>query len=190
METEGSSPRLQVPATCPYPEPDQSSPCPSPHTLKIHLNIIFTFMLRSPKWSLSLRFPHQVSVCTSPLPHSCYMPAHLILLHLITRITFSEQYRSLSSSLCSFLHSPVTSSLLCPNILLNTPLSNTLSLLPSLKESDHVPHPYKTTGKIKVLYILSSISVDSKPEHKQLLFSILVQLHVSVVSDCQCNIAM
>jgi len=31
-----------------------------------------------------------------------------------------EQHRSLSSSLCSFLHSPVTSSLLGPNILLNT----------------------------------------------------------------------
>jgi hypothetical protein len=30
-----------------------------------------------------------------------------------------EEYRSLSSSLCSFLHSPVTSSLLGPNILLN-----------------------------------------------------------------------
>ena len=28
METEGSSPRLQEPATCPYPEPDQSSLCP------------------------------------------------------------------------------------------------------------------------------------------------------------------
>ena len=26
METEGSSPHSQVPATCPYPEPAQSSP--------------------------------------------------------------------------------------------------------------------------------------------------------------------
>jgi len=38
-----------------------------------------------------------------------------------------EKYRSLSSSLCSFLHSLVTSSLLAPNIL-NTLFSNTLSL--------------------------------------------------------------
>jgi hypothetical protein len=30
---------------------------------------------------------------------------------LITRIIFVEEYRSFSSSLCSFLHSPVTSSL-------------------------------------------------------------------------------
>ena len=27
MEPEGSLPRLQVPATCTYSEPDQSSPC-------------------------------------------------------------------------------------------------------------------------------------------------------------------
>ena len=33
-------PRLQVPATCPYPEPDQSCPCSPSHFLKIHLNII------------------------------------------------------------------------------------------------------------------------------------------------------
>jgi hypothetical protein len=38
---------------------------------------------------------------------------------LITWIIFGEEYRSLSSSLC-FLHSPVTSSLLGPNILLST----------------------------------------------------------------------
>ena len=40
METEVSLPHLQVPATCSYPEPDQSSPCPSSHFLKVHLNII------------------------------------------------------------------------------------------------------------------------------------------------------
>jgi len=28
MEPEGSLPHLQVPANCPYPEPDQSSPRP------------------------------------------------------------------------------------------------------------------------------------------------------------------
>ena len=39
---------------------------------------------------------------------------------------------SFSSSLCNFLHSPVTSSLLGPNILLSTPFSNTRSLRSSL----------------------------------------------------------
>ena len=37
-------------------------------------------------------------------------------------------YTSLISSLCNFLHSPVTSSLLGPNTFLNTLFSNTLSL--------------------------------------------------------------
>jgi len=37
---EGSLPRLQVPFVCPYPEPDQFSPCPPSHFQKINLNII------------------------------------------------------------------------------------------------------------------------------------------------------
>ena len=54
-------------------------------------------------------------------------PACLILLYLTTWKILVEDYRSLSSSLCSFLHSPVTSSLLGPNSLLNSLLPNTLS---------------------------------------------------------------
>jgi hypothetical protein len=67
----------------------------------------------------------------SPIRTTC--PAHYILLEIITRTMLGEEYRSLSSALCSFLHSPVTSSLLDPNIPLNTLFSNTLSLRPSLK---------------------------------------------------------
>jgi len=40
MEPEGSLPHLQVRFICPYPEPAQSSPSPTSHFLKIHLNII------------------------------------------------------------------------------------------------------------------------------------------------------
>jgi len=39
------------------------------HFLKIHLNIILPSTPGSPKWSLSLSFPHQNPVWTSPLPH-------------------------------------------------------------------------------------------------------------------------
>jgi len=85
----------------------------------------------------------------SPIRATC--PAHLILLDFITRTILDEEYRSLSSSLCSFLHSLFTSSLLGPNIL-NTRFSKTLSLRPSLSVSDQVSHPCKTTGKIIFMY--------------------------------------
>jgi len=50
----------------------------------------------------------------SPIRATC--PAYLILLDLITRITFAEQYRSYISPLYSLLHSPVIPSLLDRNI--------------------------------------------------------------------------
>jgi len=78
----------------------------------------------------------------SPIRATC--SAHFILLDFITGTVLGEQYRSLRSSLCSFLHSLITSSLLVPNILLNTLFSNTLSLCSSLNVIDHVSHPYKT----------------------------------------------
>ena len=44
MEAESSLTHIQVPATCPYPEPGQSSPCPPSHFLKIHLNNILPLL--------------------------------------------------------------------------------------------------------------------------------------------------
>ena len=132
---------------------------PTSHFLKIHLNIILPSRPGSPKWSPSFRFHHQNPVYTSSLPIRATCPAHLILLDFMTRTILGVEFRSLSSSLCSFLHFPVTSSLLGPNILLNTLFSNTLSLRSSLTVSDQVPHPYKTTGKTIVLYILIIIII-------------------------------
>ena len=100
-------------------------------------------MPESSKRSPSLRFPYQNPVDKTPLPHTCYMPAHLIILDLITRTILGEEYKSLRSSLCSALHFPVTSSLLGPNIPLSNLVSNILSLRSSLSVSDQVLHPYK-----------------------------------------------
>ena len=47
-------------------------------------------------------------------------------------------------------YSPVTSSLLGPNIILNTMFSNILSFHSSRNVSDQVSHPYKTKGKIRL----------------------------------------
>jgi hypothetical protein len=75
--------------------------------------------------------------------------------------------QSLSSSLCSLVHSPVTSSLLGPNILLSTLFLDTLSLYSSLSVRDHFSHAYKTTGKITVLYTLILVFLDSNLKDKR-----------------------
>jgi len=124
MHPEGPLPRPRQLATCPYPEPDQSSPSQS-YFFNILFNIIFPCTPMPSKWFLAFRTPHQNPVCTSPLTHTCHMPNLSHSSYLITSIRFNEDNRSLSSSLCSFLHYSVTSSLLGPNIFLNTLFSNT-----------------------------------------------------------------
>ena len=98
---------------CPLhvPIPSHINPvCGLPtHFLNIHILILLS-MPGSSKWSLSLRFPHQNPVHTFPLSHTT-CSIHLILLNLITKIIFGEEYRSLSSSLGRVLHSPITLSI-------------------------------------------------------------------------------
>ena len=101
-----------------------------------------------------------------PPPYVLRFPSRFLLLDLITRILSGEDYRSLSSTLCSFIQSPVTSSLLLPVIPLSILSSNTLSLSSSLNVSDQVSHPYKTTGKIIFQYTLIFIFSDNKLEDK------------------------
>ena len=55
----GSLPHSQAPTTCPYCQPDRSSPCPSSHFSKIHFNVLIPFTPESSKWALSLRSHHQ-----------------------------------------------------------------------------------------------------------------------------------
>ena len=47
---------------------------PTSHFLKIHLNIILPSTPGFPNWSLSFRFPHQNTLYSSSLHHTCCMP--------------------------------------------------------------------------------------------------------------------
>ena len=108
----------------------------------------------SPKWSPSLRFPLQNPVYASPVPHTCYMtrPSHASRFDHPNNIWWAIKISKLP--ICSFLHSPVTSSFLGPNTLLSTLFSNTPNQCSTLNVSDQVSHPYTTTGTVIVLYVL------------------------------------
>ena len=146
---------------CPAPAPilSQLDPVHIPHHTSCRSILTESSHLRLglPSGLFPSGFP--TKTLNTPLlsPKRVTFTAHLILLDFITRKILGEQYISLSSSLRSFLHSLATSSLLGQNILLRTVLSNTLSLHSSVNVSDQVSHPYKTTGKIIVLYILINL---------------------------------
>ena len=112
----------QVPDSCPYYEKALSSPYPHIPLFSIKLNIILPIN----SWVFPSGFPTKTLCAPLLSPKRATCPVQLILIDFITRTIMGKEYRSLSSSLGSFLYSPVTSSLLGPNIL-NILFSNTLT---------------------------------------------------------------
>ena len=147
MEPESSLPHSQVPITCPYPVPARSSPhslVPLSEDRSQYYPVIYVWVshvvsflqVSPPKHCMRLSFP-PCALHVAPISFFSILSSGQ---HWVKRTDHSAPL------LCSFLHSPVTPSLLGPNILLNTLFSNTLSLRSSLIVSDQVSHPYKTTG--------------------------------------------
>jgi len=153
---------------CPPPVPILRQINPA-HALTSHfLNILFSHLCLDLLRGL---FPSDFTTNTlyvpllSPIRATC--PVHLIFSIWSPRKILGEKYKSLSSSICSFLHSPVTVSLLRPDILLSTLFLKILNLRSSLNMSNKVSHPYKTICIITVLCILIFKFLDSKLEDKR-----------------------
>jgi hypothetical protein len=112
-----------------------------------HFNIIHLVV------SFLLAFP-PISYMHSSGPHSSYMSCPSPPPGLDHSNYTWRRAQVTKFLIMQFLQPPVTSSLFGPNILLSTLFSNTLSLCSSLNVRDQVSHPYRTTGKILVSYIL------------------------------------
>jgi hypothetical protein len=162
MDPEVSSPNSQDLSTYKYPEPDPSRShhpilsLQDPPILSTHLRLGLPSGLFPSGFSTNDLYV----VVFSSIRATC--PTHLILIDFIILIVLGEEYKSRSSSLCSFLYPPVISNLNGPDILLSTLFSNTLILCSSLKVRDQASHPYRTTGKIIILYIPVYTFLDSR----------------------------
>jgi hypothetical protein len=104
---------------CPPPVPilSQLHPIPTTPPTSWRSILILSSHLRL---GLPNGFPTS-TLCThvsSPLLATC--PAQFNLLDFTPRTIMGKEYKSFSYSLCNFIHSPVASSLLGPNTLLNT----------------------------------------------------------------------
>jgi hypothetical protein len=150
MEYWGSLQHLKQPTTCPYFEPDESSP----HTLILFIK---TVLILSSTYAQVNQVPSFLQVTSSE--HSIYIYIYLFIyspeITLITQLVFG------SNTTTSAPHYATVSSLTQYQI---------LETWPSLSVTDQVSHPYKVTGKI-TFCLQQQTTVYNSEQHdsKQLL---------------------
>jgi hypothetical protein len=132
---------------------------------KVQLNVILPPTPSSSQWSLTFGPPNQNPPNTSPLPHACHMsrPPHSPWLNHPNNIRWRTQVMKFIimhfSPRSVFL--PFRSKYPQHSVLKN------LSLCSSHKVRDQVSHPYSTTGRITVLYILIFRIFDMRREDER-----------------------
>jgi len=147
MESEGSIPCSQEPATGSSLYPMYPVHIFPFYFLKIYSNIIFPSAIRSSEWSLPSNF-----VLISHLSHECYMPRppyppwldHTNNICWRVQVTKQLIMQSSPSSRHFFSQGQISSSAPCSR----TP---SICVLP-LSVTDLVSHPYKTTGNTAEVY--------------------------------------
>ena len=108
---------------------------------KILVNIILPSAPKSSYFFLSFRLPQPKPISTPLLPQTC---------HTLRPSRPSFDRSNLSSGTnpeapqCIFLHPPLISPVLVPNISISTLTSETLSQCPPLSVTVQVTHPHKT----------------------------------------------
>jgi hypothetical protein len=134
-KSKGLIPCSRGPATGTYPELSEYSPI----GLRSILIISPHLRLYLPTDLFPSRFRTKI-LHTFYLSKACCVFRPFMLLDVITLIIFGEEHNLWSSSLCSFLQYPVTSSLTSLNA-----LKNPQSMFIPWELRDQVSHPHQTT---------------------------------------------